>query len=289
MKHATIALLTGTVVYLSVIVKIAIVNGISVELSASILFALLMLFFAFWFQRKSKSMSNQKMDIAFSFLFASACWFAVDIYFIINAITSVMPDRWSVLILLLFNFLIPAAILCLANAFYAQKGSGLVRQASVFLAVAFGLNIVAVIVSAVIKISTVASVDFFSFLSGQAIIIFYAAWLFLAYALFKKSNEIQQANNMLLVADDILQTQPEYREPSGPESQEENDAYFPTITFKSKEIRNGRTYDIYLGDSKTSALDFLICQSVDIADYYIVVITSEGMFGRDAEGLWEEN
>lgn len=60
-------------------------------------------------------------------------------------------------------------------------------------------------------------------------------------------------------------------------------------SFVSKEQKGGNTYEVYKGRDPESAKAFLLAKSVTQPLYYIVVETSDGVWGADKEGLYLEN
>lgn len=59
--------------------------------------------------------------------------------------------------------------------------------------------------------------------------------------------------------------------------------------FVNKEQKGGNTYEVYKGSDAESAKAFLLAKSVTQPLYYIVVETSDGVWGADKEGLYLEN
>ena len=61
-----------------------------------------------------------------------------------------------------------------------------------------------------------------------------------------------------------------------------------SVRFKEKFMKGNFTYEIYQGNSKADAQAFLGDKIVSQKNYYIVVETPEGNFGRDKLGMYQE-
>ena len=59
-------------------------------------------------------------------------------------------------------------------------------------------------------------------------------------------------------------------------------------TFIRKEVKGKNTYEYYKGTDAESAKEFLLTKKIDKPLYYLVVKTSEGIWGMDKEGLYLE-
>jgi hypothetical protein len=67
-----------------------------------------------------------------------------------------------------------------------------------------------------------------------------------------------------------------------------------TISFKEKFIKPGAlgedcTYEVYAGENKLDALAFLEKKEIKEKDYFIVVETPQGNWGKDRKGIYKEN
>ncbi len=60
------------------------------------------------------------------------------------------------------------------------------------------------------------------------------------------------------------------------------------VKFLREDRANGATYRTYRGGSKADALAFLAEQNVTQREYYLVVETPEGNFGKDIQGFYQE-
>ena len=64
------------------------------------------------------------------------------------------------------------------------------------------------------------------------------------------------------------------------------------VKFKEKEVRQrmgiNQTYEVHTADSKANALAYLEKKTVTEANYYVIVETPEGNWGKDKMGVFEE-
>lgn len=60
------------------------------------------------------------------------------------------------------------------------------------------------------------------------------------------------------------------------------------VKFVREDRTNGATYRTYKGSNKADALAFLSEQSITQREYYVVVETPEGNFGKDIQGFYQE-
>ena len=60
------------------------------------------------------------------------------------------------------------------------------------------------------------------------------------------------------------------------------------VSFKEKIVKNGAAYEVYSASSRADAQAFLATKTVTAPQYYIVVDTPEGSFGKDIQGTYQE-